>query len=165
MGNFRVGLSLSLMVLLMVAMTILEGAIAADYTVGEDYGWDVPPNNSSDFYSRWGSRYEFKVGDVAIFNWTGNHTIARVPNKADFDECNRNAAAIFVRGESGASARVNLNTEGINYFICAIGTHCEQGQKVAFNVKSDASSAPKQHPTVVAISILLSALAIFLLAH
>ena len=63
MANHRV--ALSLIGLLIVAMTILEGAIAANYIVGDNYGWDVPPNNSSDFYPSWANRYEFKVGDVA----------------------------------------------------------------------------------------------------
>ncbi|XP_022751673.1 cucumber peeling cupredoxin-like [Durio zibethinus] len=154
MNNHGVGLSL--IGLLMVAMTILEGAIAADYTVGDNYGWDVPPNNSSDYYPSWANRYEFKVGDTEVFNWTGNHTAAQVTNQADFDSCNRSDAEIKLDGEAGV--RVPFTTEGIHYFICTVGTHCEQGQKVAFNVTADVSSVPKPHPTVFALATLISLL-------
>ncbi|TYI79356.1 hypothetical protein E1A91_D05G017000v1 [Gossypium mustelinum] len=80
--------SLSLVGLLMVAMAFLKGAIAADYEVGDGYGWDVPPSNSSEYHPSWANRYEFKVGDSAVFNWTGNHTAAQVRNQADYDNCN-----------------------------------------------------------------------------
>ncbi|XVF88355.1 hypothetical protein PTKIN_Ptkin19aG0044200 [Pterospermum kingtungense] len=166
MANQRIGLGL--IGLLMVTMTILEGAIGVDYTVGDDYGWDVPPKNSSDFYSIWANRYEFKVGDVAVFRWTGSrkHTAAEVPDKADFDSCNISAETTPLAG--GDAVGVRLNTEGVHYFICNIGTHCEQGQKVALNVTADASSssASKPHPThVFALSIALSAMASFLFVH
>ncbi|XP_007013490.2 PREDICTED: stellacyanin [Theobroma cacao] len=161
MTNHRVGLSL--IGLLIVAMTFLEGAIAADYTVGDDYGWDVPPNNSSDFYASWANRFEFKIGDVAVFNWTGDHTAAQVTNKADFDSCNKSGAGIRLIGEAGV--RVPITWEGFHYFICTVDSHCEQGQKVALNVTADVSSAPGPHPTVFAFSMVLCALAIVLLIH
>ncbi|XP_040950743.1 cucumber peeling cupredoxin [Gossypium hirsutum] len=138
--------SLSLVGLLMVAMAFLKGAIAADYEVGDGYGWDVPPSNSSEYYPSWANRYEFKVGDSAVFNWTGNHTAAQVRNQADYDNCNTNA------------------TEMTLYpIICTVGTHCEQGQKVAFDViAADESSAPRA--TLFSLSMFLSAVAIIIQA-
>ncbi|KAH1067769.1 hypothetical protein J1N35_032756 [Gossypium stocksii] len=99
----------------------------ADYEVGDDYGWDVPPSNSSEYYPSWANRYEFKVGDSAVFNWTGNHTAAQVRNQADYDNCNTNATEITLYAVAGV--RVPFTTEGFHYFICTVGTHCEQGQK------------------------------------
>ncbi|XP_012444998.1 cucumber peeling cupredoxin [Gossypium raimondii] len=153
--------SLSLVGLLMVAMAFLKGAIAADYEVGDGYGWDVPPSNSSEYYPSWANRYEFKVGDSAVFNWTGNHTAAQVRNQADYDNCNTNATEMTLYAVAGV--RVPFTTEGFHYFICTVGTHCEQGQKVAFDViAADESSAPRA--TLFSLSMFLSALAIIIQA-
>ncbi|KAK8294689.1 hypothetical protein V6Z12_D05G016100 [Gossypium hirsutum] len=162
--------SLSLVGLLMVAMAFLKGAIAADYEVGDGYGWDVPPSNSSEYYPSWANRYEFKVGDSAVFNWTGNHTAAQVRNQADYDNCNTNATEMTLYAVAGV--RVPFTTEGFHYFIfkdcrypiiCTVGTHCEQGQKVAFDViAADESSAPRA--TLFSLSMFLSAVAIIIQA-
>ncbi|MBA0806668.1 hypothetical protein Gohar_022534, partial [Gossypium harknessii] len=91
------------------------------------------------------------------FNWTGNHTAAQVRNQADYDNCNTNATEITLYAVAGV--RVPFTTEGFHYFICTVGTHCEQGQKVAFNViAADESSAPRA--TLFSLSMFLSALAI-----
>ncbi|KAE8675877.1 hypothetical protein F3Y22_tig00111640pilonHSYRG00066 [Hibiscus syriacus] len=111
---------LRLIGLLTVAMAILEGAIATDYVVGDDYGWDLPPNNSTDYYPSWANRYDCKVGDSA----------AQVRNQADFDNwhCNRNAADISLIAETGV--RAPLNTEGFHYFICTLAPTVSKARRL-----------------------------------
>ncbi|MBA0773924.1 hypothetical protein Gotri_009172 [Gossypium trilobum] len=149
--------SLSLVGLLMVAMAFLKGAIAADYEVGDDYGWDVPPSNSSEYYPSWANRYEFKVGDSA-----GNNNIhIQLDWESHSSSSKKNATEITLYAVAGV--RVPFTTEGFHYFICTVGTHCEQGQKVAFNViAADESSAPRA--TLFSLSMFLSALAIIIQA-
>ena len=46
-----------------VAMALLIVATeATDYTVGDSFGWNIPPNDS--FYSDWASSKNFLVGDT-----------------------------------------------------------------------------------------------------
>ncbi|KAL5769022.1 hypothetical protein ACOSP7_015580 [Xanthoceras sorbifolium] len=139
-------------------MSLLQVATAAtQYTVGDSYGWAVPPNNSSDFYDDWVSNKTFQIGDSVLFNWTGSHTATEVA-KEDYDNCTKLGIILATPGVS-----VQFNENGTRYFVCSISTHCEQGQKVKFVIGdgiSDTGSAPSL--VVGALSLLLS-ISVFML--
>lgn len=61
MGRQCMGVIGCLMVVLVVAITQQNGVAAVTYTVGDDFGWNVPPNAS--FYSAWASNKTFYEGD------------------------------------------------------------------------------------------------------
>ncbi|KAJ0030763.1 hypothetical protein Pint_12995 [Pistacia integerrima] len=128
------GLRLDMVWYMIVAVSLIEAAAAADYHLN----WTVPP--SLDFYSNW-SRTTFEVGDAVIFNWTGTHNVADV-SKGDYDNCTKVRAVL----DSDDPIRVNFSSSGNRYFICTVDSHCEQGQKVAFLIKgtvnNNSSSAP-----------------------
>ncbi|XP_021275691.1 chemocyanin-like [Herrania umbratica] len=117
----------SLVGLLIVALTLPEIANAAEYQVGDSFGLAFPP--STDFYANWASNKTFQAGDSVVFNRNGTHTATRV-SKEDYDACNTTGGTILVT--SGVDVRLDVN--GTYYFICSVGTHCQQGIKVAFVV-------------------------------
>jgi len=47
---------------IVVVVALLKGATAAQtYSVGDSFGWKVPPNSS--YYTVWASKRTFNVGD------------------------------------------------------------------------------------------------------
>lgn len=66
---------------------------------------------------------------LTAFKWTGNHTVAEA-SKEEYDSCSD--PGIWI----GSPVNVNLVTAGSRYFICTVGDHCEQGQKVTITVGS-----------------------------
>ncbi|KAK9947535.1 hypothetical protein M0R45_003155 [Rubus argutus] len=145
--NMMACLSLSWMVLVGLVPMLMKGAAAADYVVGDSLGWTLPPNTS--FYSDWAASKTFQLGDEVAFKWTGNHTVAEA-SKEEYDSCSD--PGIWI----GSPVNVNLITAGSRYFICTVGDHCEQGQKVTITVGSSSpTSAPPSlsgaHATVASL--------------
>ncbi|PRQ46336.1 putative Blue (type 1) copper binding protein [Rosa chinensis] len=133
--------------LMVVMVGLMKGATAAEYVVGDSLGWTLPPNTS--FYSDWAASKTFQLGDVVSFNWTGNHTMAEA-TKEEYDNCSD--PGIW----STTPVNVNLISAGSRYFICTVGDHCEQGQKVTITVGSSSpTSAPPPpsgaHTTVASL--------------
>ncbi|CAH1452549.1 unnamed protein product [Lactuca virosa] len=138
----------------MLASVLFHGTAAqTTHVVGNALGWNIPPNGPS-AYTTWASTQTFRVGDVLLFNFiTGFHNVAEVP-KAAYGPCTTsNTISIATTGP----ARVTLNAPGTHYYICTVGTHCQNGQKLTINVSAisttpsptatPASPAPVSPPT------------------
>jgi plastocyanin len=85
-----------------------------------------------------------KVGDTAIFNWSGFHNVLIHPS-GNCDE----EGAIDVGATSGASYTFEEKDVGEVVFACDVGSHCEFGQIVTFEVKGpDNNDTVSIQPTV-----------------
>ncbi|PIN14686.1 hypothetical protein CDL12_12681 [Handroanthus impetiginosus] len=141
-SKFNPGFLLAVLVVAVAAAQLVGNASAATYTVGDSFGWAVPPNGPSN-YSNWASQHVFRAGDVLVFNFnTGQHDVAYV-NRSAFDACN-STSSIFL--EAVGPANFTLNSTGEHYYICTFGQHCSLGQKLAINV-TGASTSPSPPPS------------------
>ncbi|GMN50018.1 hypothetical protein TIFTF001_019191, partial [Ficus carica] len=112
------------------------------HVVGDSTGWTVPQGGAA-VYSTWASTQNFVVGDNLTFNFaTNQHDVVQVP-KESYDSCSSDNAL----GDPilNGPANVTLTTAGDHYFICSIGAHCQNGQKLAITAVS--ASGPGSSPT------------------
>ncbi|XP_031131917.1 umecyanin-like [Ipomoea triloba] len=124
---------------LAVASLLNYGEAQTVHAVGDTIGWIVPPGGAT-VYSKWASADTFKVGDILEFNFmTGRHDVLEVA-KESFDACTTDKA--IGTSLTDGPAHVTLNSTGIHYYICTIGTHCKLGQKLAVTVSSDSGGPP-----------------------
>ncbi|GAV82493.1 Cu_bind_like domain-containing protein [Cephalotus follicularis] len=149
---------------MMVVFALVRGANAITYTVGDSYGWAVPPNGSIDFYANWASNKTFNIGDEVVFNWNGTHTATQVP-KPYYDNCTKSG---LVLASSGLG--VTFNANDTLYFLCSVDTHCELGQKVTLVVGDGISdtnndTGAASSLTVGVLCAFLSAMVVFLLNY
>ncbi|WCJ30035.1 hypothetical protein M5689_011621 [Euphorbia peplus] len=166
MGDRLIGLMISALALTLIL--ILEGSVAngaTTFTVGDSLGWTVPPNNSMDYYQNWAANHTFLIGDSLLFNWTGTHTATEVSNEEEYANCTKMG---IILATSEVSALLSEN--GTRYFVCSVGTHCEQGMKVAVKVGNGIppppppSAAPSLHIASLAAT-LISSIAILFFTH
>ncbi|XP_050214599.1 stellacyanin-like [Mercurialis annua] len=123
---------------IIVRVGLLHGIDGASkYTVGDSVGWTVPPNNSVGFYEDWSSNITFQIGDTLVFNWTGTHTTTEVANAEYYKNCTKTGIVIQTSG-----VNVPLSTNGTRYFVCSVGTHCQQGMKVAIRIGDGVAPPP-----------------------
>ncbi|XP_050386886.1 umecyanin-like [Argentina anserina] len=114
-------------VLVIAIAAIAEGA---EYTVGDDMGWMVPP--TPDYYTTWVSKYHFVEDDSLVFNFPqGIHDIT-VLTEEDFNACNMTNPLVQFQ-EPG---EVTVSATGTFYFTCSFGEHCASGQKFAITFAS-----------------------------
>ncbi|XP_068652037.1 mavicyanin-like [Aristolochia californica] len=114
-------------------------AAATTHVVGDGTGWTIP-NGGAQFYSNWASSQTFRVGDTLVFNFvTGAHDVAQV-SKEEFDSCTASnpIGPIIINGP----ANVPLNATGNHNFICAVGGHCNAGQRLSIVVVSADTTPP-----------------------
>nr|DAD44942.1 TPA_asm: hypothetical protein HUJ06_003172 [Nelumbo nucifera] len=120
---------------MVVVAALLQGATAATYIVGDDKGWKVP--DSTDFYTTWTTNKTFQAGDILEFDFTTNeHDVARV-TKANYDSCTKTPIGSI--NQTGP-ANITLGNEPNYYYICTIGSHCQNGQKLAITVSGSSTS-------------------------
>ncbi|KAI9161677.1 hypothetical protein LWI28_019640 [Acer negundo] len=145
---------------LVAVMALLESATeATQYTVGDGFGWAVPPNNSSNFYDDWASNKTFQIGDSVLFNWTGTHTATRVP-KEYYDNCTKSGLDFTTPW-----LLFTFSENGTQYYLCSISTHGEQGQKVKFVIGDGIFDTGSASSLVAgALSLILSTLVFQFLA-
>lgn len=109
------------------------------YVVGDALGWTVPPGGSI-VYQTWAANKAFLVGDILLFNFSnGNHDVAHLTSKADFDSCNISAVSNPIMT---SPARITLTTSGEHLYICTFPRHCSLGQKLAINVTGTDAPTP-----------------------
>lgn len=77
----------------------------------------------------------------AAFSWSGTHNVAQV-TKDGYDNCN--ATGNLGLGPVQAVSPYNfiLNSTEPYYFICTVGDHCSNGQRVTVQVSSFNAASP-----------------------
>ncbi|KAG8069284.1 hypothetical protein GUJ93_ZPchr0005g15217 [Zizania palustris] len=74
------------------------------------------------------------IGDKLMFLYRrGVYNIVEVPTKELFDKCCMKS--IINRYQNGPTI-IELTQQGLRYYFCGIGNHCEEGQKLAINVSA-----------------------------
>ncbi|KAK6912218.1 Phytocyanin domain [Dillenia turbinata] len=124
--------------ILLVLGVVLQSAVATTYVVGDSFGWAVPNNSST--YSDWVSGKTFMVGDILTFNFvTDEHDVLEV-TKESYEGCKstNNISSLITTGP----ANVNLSSTGEHYYICTVGRHCQNSQKLSLNVSASSTSSP-----------------------
>ncbi|OAY31709.1 stellacyanin [Manihot esculenta] len=141
----------------------LHGANAATtYTVGDSLGWTIPPNNSVEFYEDWANNKTFQIGDSVLFKWNGTHTATEVFSEEEYENCTKTGIILATSGVS-----VLLNANGTRYFVCSVGTHCEQGMKVEIKVGNGIAPPPSAAPSlpVGSLAAVISSILILFLTN
>ncbi|KAL2334335.1 hypothetical protein Fmac_015548 [Flemingia macrophylla] len=92
------------------------------YFVGDDsYGWD----EFFDF-NDWSYEKEFHAGDILVFKYESSlHNVLQV-NSTAYENCIKNS---YTHRFTSGNDSVILE-EGRAWFICGVGDHCENGQKL-----------------------------------
>lgn len=119
-------LKLVVVTTIMVTYTHLATIVAEDHVVGGQSGWT--PREGATLYTTWAKGEKFHRADSLIFNFIGEHNVARVTKRA-YDSCNTTQAMIL---GNKSPVKAPLST-GIFYFICTL--HCGSGQKLTVEVK------------------------------
>ncbi|CAN6699752.1 unnamed protein product [Malus baccata var. baccata] len=115
---------------------------AAEYVVGDDLGWTVPPGGAAS-YASWAAKYSFVVDDILYFNFTeGEHTVALV-TKENYEICNTTDPLFKLDGPSA----LQFLASDTFYFTCTFAGHCAGGQKVAVYIAPSANT-PSPSPGV-----------------
>ncbi|KNA14885.1 hypothetical protein SOVF_102920 [Spinacia oleracea] len=131
-------------VIVIAGLSGMCSAQSTSHIVGGTTGWAIP--SSPSFYSTWANGQTFSVGDTLVFNFPTNaHTVAEV-SRANFNGCN-GASPIGALRTTGP-ANVTLTTAGTHYYICTVGTHCTNGQRLSVTVTGPSGGAsPAASPT------------------
>ena len=68
-----------------------------------------------------------------LFKWTDTHNIYLLPDVTAFTNCDFSSATPL-----GSTTPVihTVSSTGILYFACRVGTHCQDGQKLALTVEA-----------------------------
>ncbi|RXI09717.1 hypothetical protein DVH24_026870 [Malus domestica] len=74
---------------------------------------------------------------VVVFNWTETweHNVGEVASKEEYDNCSDPGIVL------GPGVSTELKSTGSRFFICTVGNHCEQGQKVIITVGSPTTTS------------------------
>ncbi|KAL6293332.1 hypothetical protein ACE6H2_001474 [Prunus campanulata] len=122
----KLNVSNVLVLVIAAAVFTLHGTEAAQYTVGDELGWTIPPGGAAT-YASWAANHSLVDSDILTFNFAfGEQDLASV-TKEDFDACNT-ADPLVVFPEPG---KYVFSREGMFYFTCTFAGHCAKGQKIA----------------------------------
>ncbi|XP_031259763.1 cucumber peeling cupredoxin-like [Pistacia vera] len=127
-----------------IAVALLQCAAAAtDHVVGDGEGWKVP--STTNVYENWAAGKTFMVGDILTFNFvTNEHDVLEV-TKESYHACT-DSNPVGNKTNVGP-AKINLKSAGDKYYICTIGRHCANGQKLAIKVTSADACSPTSGPS------------------
>ncbi|WCJ34724.1 Cupredoxin superfamily protein [Euphorbia peplus] len=96
------------------------------YTVGDTNGWTLLSN-----FPNWVRGKEFNVGDVLGFNYEKElHNVMQV-NSTAYERC---IVDVHTGLFSSGNDSIVLSKAGKMWFVCGVGDHCQNGQKLAINV-------------------------------
>ncbi|RLN35332.1 mavicyanin-like [Panicum miliaceum] len=127
-------LALALLVVAVAASQLPSAAEAANYTVGDDKGWNPDVD-----YTAWVKKHKpFYKGDWLIFEYqTGRADVAQV-GEVGYDKCDK--AGALTSYSKGTSYAFQLKEAKDYYFICSYG-YCYSGMKLHVTAKSSGSSS------------------------
>ncbi|KAI5080520.1 hypothetical protein GOP47_0003703 [Adiantum capillus-veneris] len=115
-------------VVVAVVVVIVSGSRVSGrrYVVGDDVGWTTGVN-----YSLWTAGKSFYVGDSLYFDYLReDHDVLQVGYE-DYKTCT--VSSTMTNYTEGGSI-VELPSVGIFYFVCSLGDHCLEGQKLQVSV-------------------------------
>ncbi|CAL2275231.1 unnamed protein product [Prunus armeniaca] len=134
--------TMNMILAIAVAVFMLHGTDAAEYTVGDKLGWTIPPGGAAT-YAAWAAEHSLVVNDFLIFNFAVGEQDLALVTKEDFDACNT-AEPLIVFKEPG---EFQFLKEGTFYLTCTFAGHCAKGQKIALYFAPTASPSPAPSPS------------------
>ncbi|XP_051220104.1 early nodulin-like protein 6 [Lolium perenne] len=117
------------MITLGVLLALIGASCAADFEVGGDAGWVVPPAGQAGTYNEWASKNRFLLGDSVHFKYKKDSVM--VVTEEEYDKCASTHPIFF---SNNGDTEVRLDHAGLFYFISGVTGHCERGQKMAVKV-------------------------------
>ncbi|TVU40230.1 hypothetical protein EJB05_13683 [Eragrostis curvula] len=126
------------LVLLLAAAAVVaqlpSAAVAANYTVGDDKGWNPDVD-----YTAWVKKHKpFYKGDWLVFQYqTGRADVVEV-GEVGYEKCDK--ASALSSYSKGTSYAFQLKEAKDYYFICSYG-YCYSGMKLHVTAKSSSSSS------------------------
>eukprot|EP00249_Psilotum_nudum_P027088 c34385_g1_i1 orf=358-927(-) len=136
---------------LVCSMVATQSSMTVQHVVGGDTGW----SNVGFNYTRWAASNIFYVGDTLLFNYIPlDHTVLQVEHES-FRECNLSTP---IKSYMDGKTDVPLKNAGSYYFVCGVGDHCLEGQKIEVQVHQsieDSLNAPSslQQDSGVSLSL------------
>ncbi|XP_028766881.1 basic blue protein-like [Neltuma alba] len=131
-------LSRAIILALLAATFFTAISMAEDFIVGDEMGWTVGFD-----YQSWSANKVFRVGDRLIFKYgAGEHNVFVVTG-TDFRNCSVPAAS---QGLTTGEDVIVLETPGRQWYLCGVGDHCQNGQKLFVNVLPSETEAPSLSP-------------------
>ncbi|KAK2654829.1 hypothetical protein Ddye_014685 [Dipteronia dyeriana] len=114
-----------LYLVLAASLNILE-ARGATHVIGGSDGWTLFTGSTN-----WTKGKEFHVGDILVFNYKSElHNVMQV-NSSGYEDCIKEP---YIRVFTSGSDSLVLSEVGQFWYICGVGDHCENGQKLSINV-------------------------------
>ncbi|XRB12455.1 hypothetical protein RI054_04g22910 [Pseudoscourfieldia marina] len=111
---------------------IVERCVSIDMGGGGDMGITMVPSEPTTIDWKQGmdekaQSYTAKGGEVLKLEWSGSHNVYHMASKEAFDSCNFEGAKNL-----GDTSPVEVTiTEKETYLSCEVGSHCQNGQKLA----------------------------------
>lgn len=129
----RLALAL-LLAALVAAWQLPAAAVAANYTVGDEKGWNPDVD-----YTAWVKKHKpFYKGDWLIFEYQNGRSDVVQVDEVGYDNCDKaNALSSYSKGHTYA---FQLKDAKDYYFICSYG-YCYNGMKLHVTAKSSSSSS------------------------
>lgn len=126
--------ALALLVVAVAASQLPSAAEAANYTVGDDKGWNPDVD-----YTAWVKKHKpFYKGDWLIFEYqTGRADVVQV-GEVGYDKCDK--AGALTSYSKGTSYAFQLKEAKDYYFICSYG-YCYTGMKLHLTAKSSSGTS------------------------
>eukprot|EP00253_Pinus_taeda_P009339 PITA_09339 len=114
----RRGIAVAAMVVLQALLLyVTNPCMAADYTVGDNKGWEFGLD-----YASWASKHTFRAGDNLIFKYDASfHSVMEV-DSSSYQSCNLESPLSY--DHSGKTV-IHLNSSDTRYFICGGTGHCK----------------------------------------
>ncbi|XP_062187643.1 mavicyanin-like [Phragmites australis] len=127
-------LMLALLLIAVVASQLPSAAVAANYTVGDDKGWNPDVD-----YTAWVKKHKpFYKGDWLLFEYQNGRSDVVQVDEVGYDKCDKaNALSSYSKGHSYA---FQLKEAKDYYFICSYG-YCYSGMKLHLTAKSSSSKS------------------------
>ncbi|XP_062188640.1 early nodulin-like protein 19 [Phragmites australis] len=127
-------LLLSLLLVAVVASRLPSAAVAANYTVGDEKGWNPDVD-----YTTWVKKHKpFYKGDWLLFEYQNGRSDVVQVDEVGYDKCDKaNALSSYSKGHSYA---FQLKEAKDYYFICSYG-YCYSGMKLHVTAKSSQKSS------------------------
>ncbi|KAK3126132.1 hypothetical protein QOZ80_7AG0552160 [Eleusine coracana subsp. coracana] len=125
---------LSVLVLAVAASQLPSAAVAANYTVGDEKGWNPDVD-----YTAWVKKHKpFYKGDWLVFEYQNGRSDVVQVDEVGYDKCSKESAlSSYSKGHTYA---FQLKEAKDYYFICSYG-YCYSGMKVHVTAKSTGSSS------------------------
>ncbi|CAL5077424.1 unnamed protein product [Urochloa decumbens] len=129
--EMRLALALLLLLLAVAASHLAE---AANYTVGDDKGWNPDVD-----YTAWVKKHKpFFKGDWLIFEYQNGRSDVVQVGEVGYDNCDK--ASALSSYSKGTTYAFQLKEAKDYYFICSYG-YCYSGMKLHVTARSTGSSS------------------------